>query len=90
MAHTFEELIQKQRAADEAHRRVEALLVQYGPATHIGGWSGMQRQTYNTAWRAWRDLERDAHTAIAEYAREQGASLSGVEAEVAASVRKAE
>ncbi|MCL7424887.1 hypothetical protein ACFVP3_01820 [Streptomyces sp. NPDC057806] len=89
MAHTFEELIEKQRAADEAHRRVEALLVQYGPATQIGGWSGMQRQTYDTAWRAWRDLERDAHTAITEYAKEQGASLGGVESEVAQAVRKA-
>lgn len=90
VAHTFEELTEKQRAADEAHRWVEALRAQYGPQTQAGGWSQTQTETYNTAWRAWRDLARDAHTAVTEYAKERGASLGGVEAEVAAAVRKAE
>ncbi|WP_328875971.1 hypothetical protein OHT76_41095 [Streptomyces sp. NBC_00287] len=88
MAHTFEELIEKQRAADEANRRVEALREQYGPPAEVG-WSDTQTQTYNTARRAWRDLVRDAHTAVTEYAKEQGASLGGIEAQVAEAVRKA-
>ncbi|MDT9700881.1 hypothetical protein [Streptomyces sp. P17] len=89
MAHTFEELIEKQRAADQAQRRVEALREQYGPPGEAGGWSDTQTRTYNTAWRAWRDLARDAHTAVTEYAKEQHASLGRVEAQVAEAVRKA-
>ncbi|CCK25208.1 hypothetical protein BN159_0829 [Streptomyces davaonensis JCM 4913] len=87
MAHSFEELIEKQRAADQAHRRVEGLRAQYGPPAQVGGWSQTQTQTYETAWRAWRDLARDAHTSVTEYAKEQGASLGAVEAEVAQAVR---
>ncbi|MDL2078452.1 hypothetical protein QNN03_18620 [Streptomyces sp. GXMU-J15] len=89
MAHTFEELIEKQRAADEAHRRVEGLRAQYGPPAQTGGWSDTQTQTYETAWRAWRDLARDAHTSLTEYAKEQGAALGDVESEVAQAVRQA-
>nr|WP_222109274.1 hypothetical protein [Streptomyces cupreus] len=69
---------------------VEELREQYGPQTQVGGWSATQTQTYDTALRAWRDLARDARTALTEYAKEQGASLGGVEAEVAEAVRKAE
>ncbi|MGV9454499.1 hypothetical protein [Streptomyces sp. NPDC003635] len=88
MVHTFDELIEKQRAADQAHRRVEALREQYGPQNGAGGWSHTQTETYNTAWRASRDLARDAHSAITEYARERGAARGAVEAEVAEAARK--
>ncbi|MEU9735075.1 hypothetical protein [Streptomyces sp. NPDC048002] len=90
MPHTFEELIEKQRAADLAHRRVEELRAQYGPPAEVGGWSQTQTQTYDTAWRAWRDLAREAHTSVAEYAKEQGAARGDVEARVADVVRNPE
>ncbi|MER6678191.1 hypothetical protein [Streptomyces sp. NPDC000983] len=90
MPHTFDELIEKQRAADLAHRRVEELRAQYGPPAEVGGWSQTQTRTYDTAWRAWRDLARDAHTSLSEFAREQGTSRGDVEARVADSVREEE
>ncbi len=89
MAHTFEELIEKQRAAVEAHRGVEGLRAQYGPPARTGGWSDTQTQTFDTAWRAWRDRARDARTSLTEYAREQGAALGDVESEVAKAVGRA-
>ena len=80
MAHTFEELVQKQRAAEAAHRTVDDLRDTYGPPAEqrIGAQSG----TYETALRAWRDLARDVQTAVSEYARETGRPRHDVEAEV--------
>jgi hypothetical protein len=53
--HTFEELVEKRRAADQAHNRVEELRHSFGPpAEHK--WTKEQTATYETAWRAWRDL----------------------------------
>ncbi|GEC10416.1 hypothetical protein SSP24_80710 [Streptomyces spinoverrucosus] len=82
MAHTFEELLAKQRAADEAHMRVLELRDAYGPPTQEGGWNEPQRETYETAWRAWRDLDRDLGQTVTEYAREEGTTRAEVEAEL--------
>ncbi|MFJ4472418.1 hypothetical protein ACIP2X_33700 [Streptomyces sp. NPDC089424] len=82
MAHTFEELLAKQRAADEAHTRVLELRDDYGAPTHEGGWNAPQRETYETAWRAWRDLDRDLGQTVTEYARERGTTRGEVEAEL--------
>ncbi|MER7916056.1 MULTISPECIES: hypothetical protein [unclassified Streptomyces] len=81
MAHTFEELVQKQRAAETAHTTVEELREAYGPPAEQG-MTGAQSGTYETALRAWRDLARDVQTALSEYAKETGRPRADVEAEV--------
>ncbi|MEU3511788.1 hypothetical protein ABZ733_28615 [Streptomyces longwoodensis] len=81
MAHTFEELVAKQRAADEAHVRVLQLRDNYGAPT-ASPWSQTQTDTYETAWRAWRDLARDVQATVTEYAKEENKSRIEVEAEV--------
>ncbi|MDQ1050762.1 hypothetical protein [Streptomyces sp. V4I2] len=87
MGHAFEELVEKQRAADQAHHRVEDLSHAYGPpAEHK--WSMKQTTTYETAFRAWRDLDRDIRTAVAEYAKEQGRARQEVETDVRAALRR--
>ncbi|MFE3163189.1 hypothetical protein [Streptomyces sp. NPDC059224] len=82
MAHTFDELVAKHRAADAAHDKVLELRDTYGPPAlqHPGG--GAQSETYETALRAWRDLARDELTAVSEFARDEGRPRSEVEAEV--------
>ncbi|KRC95920.1 MULTISPECIES: hypothetical protein [unclassified Streptomyces] len=81
MAHTFEELVEKQRAADEAHARVEQLRDAYGAPTNAP-WSETQTDTYETAWRAWRDLARDAQTSVTEYAKDEKRPRTDIEVEV--------
>ncbi|MFE9450994.1 hypothetical protein [Streptomyces sp. NPDC006739] len=85
MSHTFEELVAKQRAADAAHAQAEELRDAYGPPAEQR-WTGRQSGTYETALRAWRDLDRDARTAMSEYARDTGRPRADVEAEVARAV----
>ncbi|WP_030420492.1 hypothetical protein VM636_00725 [Streptomyces sp. SCSIO 75703] len=70
MAHTFEELVHKRRAADQAYHRVEELRDSYGPPTQQQ-WTARQSHTYETALRAWRDLDRDVRTAMTEYVKEE-------------------
>ncbi|MGW3255676.1 hypothetical protein ACWDCX_34665 [Streptomyces fungicidicus] len=81
MAHTFDELVAKQRAADEAHARVRQLRDTYGAPTRTK-WSEHQTTTWETARRAWRDLARDVRLAVTEYARTEGRPLLEIEAEV--------
>lgn len=81
MASTFEELVEKRRAADQAHRRVEELRHSYGPPTQ-SEWTRRQSSTYETAVRAWRDLDRDAQAAVTGYAKEQGQARDTVEVRV--------
>ncbi|WP_200261840.1 hypothetical protein [Streptomyces sp. HSG2] len=78
MVHSFEELVQKRRAAEQARSRVRELRDRYGPPAR-GGWTSVQSDTYETAVRAWRDLDRDASGAMADYARGGGGSLREVE-----------
>ncbi|MFF0780095.1 hypothetical protein [Streptomyces sp. NPDC003720] len=82
MAHTFEELVAKQRAAEAAHRTVAELRDAYGPPAGRQ-MTGAQSGTYETALRAWRDLDREVQTAVSEYAKETGRPRADVEAEVA-------
>ncbi|MFF8478565.1 hypothetical protein [Streptomyces sp. NPDC015414] len=82
MAHTFEELVAKQRAADAAQRMVEELRDAYGPPAGQQ-MTGAQSGTYETALRAWRDLAREVQTAVSEYAKETGRPRADIEAEVA-------
>ncbi|MEU8991044.1 hypothetical protein AB0C98_32375 [Streptomyces sp. NPDC048558] len=87
MAHTFDELVAMQRAADQAHSRVEDLRDEYGPPAHTP-WTELRTDTYTTAWRTWRDLARTVQTAVTEHAREQGIARSEVEADVKTTARQ--
>jgi hypothetical protein len=89
VARTFEELVAMQRAADQAHTRVEELRDQYGPPAHTP-WTELQTDTYETAWRAWRDLARDVQTVVTEYAKEQGTSRTETEEDVKKAARHPE
>ncbi|WP_454323877.1 hypothetical protein [Streptomyces ambofaciens] len=81
MAHTLDELVEMQRAADQAHAQVEQLRDQYGPPT-TSPWSEQQTETYETAWRAWRDLARDVQAAVTRHAKAEGQLRFDVEAAV--------
>ncbi|MGW7261403.1 hypothetical protein [Streptomyces sp. NPDC054834] len=78
MAHTFEELVEKQRVADQAHATVQALRDQD------------DRPAYETAWQAWRDLAQDVKAAVTEHAKEHSAMRAGVELDVKKAVRHTE
>ncbi|MGA5363982.1 hypothetical protein [Streptomyces purpurascens] len=86
MAQTFEELVQMQRAADEAHTAVEQLTDQHGPPTQAT-WTDEQQTSWETAWRAWRDLAGEVQVAVTEHAKEQGTPRHQVEADVKKAVR---
>jgi hypothetical protein len=75
VAHTFEELVEKQRAADQAHATVQALRSKGDPPA------------YETAWQVWRDLAQDVRGAVTVHAQEQGAVRAGVELAVKKVVR---
>ncbi|MET8723767.1 hypothetical protein [Streptomyces misionensis] len=89
MAHTFEELVTMQRAADAARAQVEQLRDTFGPPS-TQPWSEQQTEVYETAWRTWRDLARDAQAAVTAYAEEQGESRYHVEAGVKKAARHPE
>ncbi|MFF1594922.1 hypothetical protein ACFVY0_43750, partial [Streptomyces sp. NPDC058286] len=76
MAHTFDELVERQQAANAAHREVLRLRDEYGPPT-AGGWAETQTATYETAWRAWRDLARDTQAAVMRFPRDAEDADSG-------------
>ncbi|MER5209661.1 hypothetical protein ABT063_03475 [Streptomyces sp. NPDC002838] len=88
MGHVFDELVEKQRAADQAHNRVDELRHTYGPpAAHK--WTKQQTVTYETAVRAWRDLDRDVQSAVTEYSKERGRPRREVQADVQTAVGRA-
>ncbi|MFB7999017.1 hypothetical protein ACFC4G_40140 [Streptomyces sp. NPDC056002] len=53
----------------------------------MGGWDETQTATFETAWRAWRDLARDAQAAVTEYAKEQGVPRHEAEQDVKTKAR---
>ncbi|MER6128527.1 hypothetical protein ABT173_39385 [Streptomyces sp. NPDC001795] len=81
MAKTFEEIVEMQRAADDAQAKAAELREMYGPPT-VTPWTKQQSDLYETAFRAWRDLARDLQAEITEHAKEHGRPRSEVEAEV--------
>lgn len=89
MAHSFDELVAMQRAAEQAHNRVEELRDQYGPPAHTQ-WTRAQTDTYETALRSWRDLARDLQAAVTEYAKAHGELRGDVETAVREAVRHPE
>ncbi|MFF3908078.1 hypothetical protein ACFYZJ_19305 [Streptomyces sp. NPDC001848] len=83
MAKTFEEIVEMRRAANQAQVRTAELREMYGPPTATP-WTKQQTDTYETAWRAWRDLDRDLQAELTEYAKTHGRARADVEAEVLA------
>ncbi|MEU6371393.1 hypothetical protein ABZ876_38400 [Streptomyces sp. NPDC046931] len=83
MAKTFEEIVEMQRAASEAETKAAGLREMYGPPT-ASTWTKRQSDMYETAVRAWRDLDRDLQIEIAEYAKHHGRARSDVEGQVRA------
>jgi hypothetical protein len=82
VAHTFEELVSKQHTADAAHAHVLELRKQYGPPTQDGGWSVEQTETYDTAWKGWRERAQEVQAAVTTYAKDEGRPRYEVEADV--------
>ncbi|MFD6282005.1 hypothetical protein ACFWFI_41585 [Streptomyces sp. NPDC060209] len=78
MGYTLEELIEKQRAVDEAHGHVEELRERFGPPS-AESFTPAQAVAQETAWRAWRDLARDMQNAVAQYAKDTGRPRPDVE-----------
>ncbi|MFE4216181.1 hypothetical protein [Streptomyces sp. NPDC056844] len=81
MGYTLEELIEKQRAADEAHGHVKGLRERFGPPSGES-LTPAQAVAQETALRAWRDLVRDMQNAVAQYAKETGRPRPDVEHDV--------
>ncbi|QIQ01484.1 hypothetical protein [Streptomyces liangshanensis] len=85
MADTLDELVELQRAADKAQDRAGELRAAFGPPA-VEPWTEGQRSTYETAWRAWRDLDRDIKDAITRYAKRETLDRATVERTVRARV----
>lgn len=84
VAHTLEDLVKLQHAADQAHAHVLALRDQYGRPTAVE-WTDEQTLTYEQAWRAWRELASGVQAAVTEHAKVE----EKPRVEVEAAVRKA-
>ncbi|MEU0897124.1 hypothetical protein [Streptomyces massasporeus] len=89
MAHTFEELVLIQRAADEAHTAVEQLQDQHVPPARTV-WTDEQRVSWETACRTWRGLAGDVQAPVSEHAKEQGTPCHQVEADAKKAARHQE
>ncbi|MBK3631577.1 hypothetical protein JHN52_01095 [Streptomyces sp. MBT97] len=90
MAHTFEELVEKQRTADEAHAQVQALQGEYGRPTQADGWTDEQTAQYDAAWTNWRTLAAEVQAAITEHAKTEGEARYKIEAKVKTAARHPE
>lgn len=78
MADILNELVELQRATDKAHDRARELRETFGPPA-VEQWTDAQKTTFETAWRAWRDLDRDTKDAITRYAKQETLDRSAVE-----------
>lgn len=84
MKHTFDDLVEMQKAADEAHAQVS-----YGRPTETP-WSQEQTETYEKAWRDWRDLADTVQAAVTAHAKDEGKPRFDVEAAVRTKARHPE
>lgn len=89
VAQTFEELVDMQRTADQAHAHVVQLRDQFGRPTVVE-WTDEQTLTYEQAWKVWREQAAAVQAAVTEHATEQGTARFQVEADVKKAVRHAE
>lgn len=86
MAHTFDDLVEMQRAADKAHGRVRDLKDTYGRPT-AQPWSPEQTETYEQAWQHWRNLADEVQAAVTAHAGQEGKPRFDVEAAVRTKAR---
>ncbi|MEU0671340.1 hypothetical protein ABZ330_00310 [Streptomyces sp. NPDC006172] len=89
MAHTFENLVTLQRAADTAHAHVLHLRDQYGRPTQVE-WTDEQTLTYEKAWKNWRELAAGVQAAVTEHAEAEKTSRYEVEVKVRKTARHTE
>ena len=89
VAHTLDDLVTMQRAADQAHARVLALRDQYGRPTEVE-WTDVQTLTYEQAWRDWREQASLVQAAVTDHAEAEGKTRFEVEAAVRRAARHPE
>ncbi|MER6348070.1 hypothetical protein ACWC10_04345 [Streptomyces sp. NPDC001595] len=89
MAHTLDELVELQRAADAAQAEVQRIQDAFGRPTE-GRWTAEQQAAWETAWRARSDLGRQLQLAVTEHAQAEGTPRGEVEAEVQRRARQPE
>ena len=89
MAHTFDDLVEMQKAADEAHAQVLELRDTYGRPTETP-WSQEQNDTYEQAWKSWRDLADTVQAAVTAHAKDEAKPRFDVEAAVRTKARHPE
>ncbi|AIS02034.1 hypothetical protein [Streptomyces glaucescens] len=89
MAHTIDELVELQRAADAAQAELQRVQKAFGRPTE-GRWAAEQHTEWETAFRAWSDLSRQVQLAITEHAESEGTSRGELEAEVQRRARQPE
>ncbi|MGQ4482635.1 hypothetical protein [Streptomyces sp. SAS_276] len=90
MAHTLEELVNKQHTADAAHARVKELRDAYGPGAKDDGWTAEQTATYTAAWNVWREHAQEVQAAVTAHAKDEGTSRYEVESAVKKKARHPE
>ncbi|MFJ3310928.1 hypothetical protein ACIPSA_49965 [Streptomyces sp. NPDC086549] len=89
MAHTFDDLVEMQKAADEAHGRVRELKDTYGRPTSQP-WSPEQTEAYEKAWQAWWKLADEVQAAVTKHAGDEGKPSYDLETAVRAKARHPE
>lgn len=89
MARTFDDLVEMQKAADQAHARVLELRDAYGRPTQTV-WSQEQTEAYEKAWRDWWKAADHVQAAVTQYARDEEKSRYGVETSVRTKARHPE
>ncbi|KMS74297.1 hypothetical protein ACM01_14645 [Streptomyces viridochromogenes] len=89
MAHTFDGLVEMQKAADEAHGRVLELQDTYGRPT-VTPWLPEQTEAYEKAWKHWRKLAGDVQAAVTTHAKGEDKPRFEVEVTVRTTARHPE
>jgi hypothetical protein len=89
VAHTFDELVEIQKTADEAYSRVLELRDTHGRPTATL-WSPQQTEAYETAWQRWRELAGDVQAAVTAHAAQEDKPRFDVEAAVRTKARHPE
>ncbi|NUR01574.1 MAG: hypothetical protein HOY79_35110 [Streptomyces sp.] len=89
MAHTFDDLVEMQRATDDAHGRVLELRDTYGRPT-VAPWLPEQTEAYEEAWRHWRKLAGEVQAAVTAHAKGGDKPRFDIEAAVRTTARHPE
>ncbi|MEU9662833.1 hypothetical protein [Streptomyces chartreusis] len=88
VTHTFDDLVEMQKAADTAHAQVLELRDTFGRPSQTP-WAPEQTETYESAWKTWRGLANTVQAAVTAHARDGGTPRFEVEAAVRTAARHA-